>query len=51
MGEGRVFGCVPGLSAKTFDDSMFRKLLLRGITWTARENPLLFDEFSRKIKE
>jgi len=49
LGEGRVFGCVPGHSAKTFDNSVFRKLLLRGIAWTACESPLLFDEvFSKK---
>ncbi len=33
LGEGRVFGCVPGHSAQTFDDPMFRKLLLRGMIW------------------
>jgi len=48
LGEGRVFGCVPGHSAQTFDDPMFRKLLLRGIAWTVRENPLLFDEVFSK---
>ena len=49
LGEGRVFGCVPGHSAKTFDNPMFRRLLFRGIAWTARENPLPFDEvFSKK---
>ncbi len=47
LGEGRVFGCVPGHSAKTFDNPVFRKLLFRGIAWTARENPLLFDEPGR----
>jgi CubicO group peptidase (beta-lactamase class C family)/acetyl esterase/lipase len=39
LGEGRVFGCVPGHSVKTFDDPVFRKLLFRGIAWTAGENP------------
>lgn len=48
LGKGRVFGCVPGHSARTFDDPLFRKLLLRGIAWTARENPLLFDEVFSK---
>ena len=48
LGEGRVFGCVPGHSAKTFDDPMFRKLLFQGIAWTAGENPLLFDEVFSK---
>jgi hypothetical protein len=51
LGEGRVFGCVPGHSAQTFDDPMFRKLLLRGIAWTAGENPLLFGELSKKMKK
>jgi hypothetical protein len=44
LGAGRVFGCVPGHCAHTFDDPVIRKLLFRGIAWTARENPLLFDE-------
>jgi type 1 glutamine amidotransferase len=37
LGEGRVFGCVPGHRAQTFDHPMFRKLLLRGMIWTAGE--------------
>jgi len=37
LGEGRVFGCVPGHSAKAFDNPMFRKLLLRGMIWAAGE--------------
>jgi arylsulfatase A-like enzyme/type 1 glutamine amidotransferase len=37
LGKGRVFGCVPGHSAKTFDDPVFRKLLLRGMAWAAGE--------------
>jgi haloalkane dehalogenase len=48
LGEGRVFGCVPGHSAKTFDDPVFRKLLFRGIAWTAHENPLPFDDVFSK---
>jgi len=48
LGEGRVFGCVPGHRAKTFDDPVFRKLLFRGIAWTAREEALLFDEVFSK---
>jgi type 1 glutamine amidotransferase len=44
LGEGRVFGCVPGHCAQTFDDPVFRKLLLRGIAWAAGENPLRFDK-------
>jgi len=50
LGEGRVFGCVPGHSAKTFDNPVFRKLLFRGIAWTAGENPLLLVESSARQK-
>jgi len=45
LGEGRVFGCVPGHSVKTFDDPVFRKLLFRGIAWTAGENPFGADAY------
>ena len=45
---GRVFGCVPGHCAQTFDDALFRKLLLRGIAWSAGESPMRFAESSRK---
>ncbi len=34
-GKGRVFGCVPGHFAATFEDPNFRDLLLRGIAWVA----------------
>jgi CubicO group peptidase (beta-lactamase class C family)/type 1 glutamine amidotransferase len=37
LGEGRVFGCVPGHRAHTFDDPVIRKLLLRGMIWAAGE--------------
>ena len=37
LGEGRVFGCVPGHRAHTFDHPVFRKLLLRGMIWAAGE--------------
>ena len=43
-GAGRVFGCVPGHCAQTFDDPMFRKLLLRGIAWSAGESSMRFGE-------
>ncbi len=33
LGKGRVFGCVPGHKAQTFDNPVFRKLLLRGMAW------------------
>jgi type 1 glutamine amidotransferase len=34
---GRVFVSIPGHYNWTFDDPLFRLLLLRGIAWTARE--------------
>lgn len=36
-GKGRVFVSIPGHFAWTFDDPLFRILLLRGIAWTAKE--------------
>jgi type 1 glutamine amidotransferase len=36
-GGGRVFVSIPGHYAWTFDDPLFRTLLLRGMAWTARE--------------
>lgn len=36
-GKGRVFVSIPGHFAWTFDDPLFRLLVLRGIAWTARE--------------
>jgi type 1 glutamine amidotransferase len=47
-GAGRVFGCVPGHCARTFDDAVFRKLLLRGVAWSAGESPLRFGELTAK---
>ena len=35
--KGRVFVSIPGHYAWTFDDPLFRILLLRGIAWAARE--------------
>jgi len=35
--KGRVFVSIPGHFAWTFDDPLFRILLLHGIAWTARE--------------
>ena len=43
-GQGRVFGCVPGHRAGTFEQPLFRKLLLRGTAWAAGEDPALFDK-------
>jgi type 1 glutamine amidotransferase len=39
LGRGRVFGCVPGHRAKTFDNPLFRTFLLRGIAWAAGRRP------------
>jgi type 1 glutamine amidotransferase len=35
--RGRVFVSIPGHFSWTFDDPLFRVLLLRGIAWTAKE--------------
>jgi type 1 glutamine amidotransferase len=35
VGKGRVFVCIPGHYTWTFDDPLFRLLLLRGISWAA----------------
>ncbi|MEX0701528.1 MAG: ThuA domain-containing protein [Planctomycetales bacterium] len=45
-GAGRVFGCVPGHSAATFDDPLFRAFLLRGIAWAAGESPYRLDRLA-----
>jgi type 1 glutamine amidotransferase len=36
-GNGRVFVCIPGHYSWTFDDPLFRIVLLRGIAWAAHE--------------
>lgn len=36
-GKGRVFVSIPGHYSWTFDDPLFRILLLRGIAWSARQ--------------
>ena len=36
-GQGRVFVSIPGHYTWTFDDPLFRLLLLRGIAWCAHE--------------
>lgn len=41
---GRVFVAIPGHYNWTFDDPLFRILLLRGIAWTAREPVDRFNE-------
>ncbi|MBN2217285.1 MAG: ThuA domain-containing protein [Pirellulales bacterium] len=40
---GRVFVCIPGHYLWTFDDPLFRILLLRGMAWAAGESPYRFD--------
>jgi len=43
-GKGRVFVSIPGHFAWTFDDPLFRTLLLRGIAWSAGEPIDRFNE-------
>jgi type 1 glutamine amidotransferase len=35
--QGRVFGSIPGHYTWTFDDPLYRVLVLRGIAWAARQ--------------
>ena len=35
--KGRVFGSIPGHYTWTFDDPLYRVIVLRGIAWAARE--------------
>jgi type 1 glutamine amidotransferase len=42
-GGGRAFVCIFGHYMWTFDDPLFRLLLLRGIAWSAREPVTRFD--------
>jgi type 1 glutamine amidotransferase len=42
--KGRVFVSIPGHFSWTFDDPLFRVLILRGIAWTAREPVDRFNE-------
>ena len=37
QGRGRIFVSIPGHYTWTFDDPLFRLLLLRGISWTAQQ--------------
>jgi hypothetical protein len=37
-GAARVFVCIPGHYTWTFDDPLFRVLVLRGIAWCAQQN-------------
>ncbi len=43
-GDGRVFVSIPGHYSWTFDDPIFRVLLFRGISWTAKEHVDRFNE-------
>ena len=43
-GPGRVFVSIPGHYSWTFDDPIFRTLLLRGIAWTAKQPVDRFNE-------
>lgn len=42
--KGRVFVSIPGHYSWTFDDPLFRVLLLRGIAWTARDDVDRFND-------
>ncbi|MBS0204916.1 MAG: ThuA domain-containing protein [Planctomycetes bacterium] len=44
--HGRVFVSIPGHYSWTFDDPLFRILLLRGIAWSAREPVDRWNELS-----
>ena len=37
QGGGRVFVCIPGHFTWTFDDPLYRVLLLRGLCWAAHQ--------------
>jgi putative heme-binding domain-containing protein len=45
-GGGRIFVSIPGHYSWTFDDPLFRVLLLRGIAWTANEPVDRFNELA-----
>ncbi|HEY7309161.1 MAG TPA: ThuA domain-containing protein [Gemmataceae bacterium] len=45
-GKGRVFVSIPGHYTWTFDDPLFRVLLLRGLAWTAGESVDRFNELA-----
>lgn len=45
-GKGRVFVSIPGHYTWTFDDPLFRLLLLRGIAWTASDSVDRFNELA-----
>jgi type 1 glutamine amidotransferase len=45
-GKGRVFVSIPGHFTWTFDDPLFRLLILRGMAWTAGESVDRFNELT-----
>jgi type 1 glutamine amidotransferase len=45
-GKGRVFVSIPGHFTWTFDDPLFRILILRGIAWTANQPVDRFNELA-----
>jgi type 1 glutamine amidotransferase len=45
-GKGRVFVSIPGHFTWTFDDPLFRLLILRGMAWTAGEPIDRFNELT-----
>ncbi len=49
-GKGRVFVSIPGHFTWTFDDPLFRVLILRGIAWTAREPVDRFNELATLVR-
>jgi putative heme-binding domain-containing protein len=44
QGPGRVFVCIPGHFTWTFDDPLYRVLLLRGFAWAGRQPLDRFNE-------
>jgi type 1 glutamine amidotransferase len=44
--KGRVFVSIPGHYFWTFDDPLFRILLLRGLAWTAKEPVNRFNDLA-----
>src|SRR5262249_2652311 len=44
QGKGRVFVSIPGHYTWSFDDPLFRLLLLRGMAWVAGESVDRFNE-------
>ena len=42
--NGRIFVSIPGHFSWSFDDPLFRLLLLRGIAWSANESVDRFND-------